>query len=142
VAWVIVLLGAVIAAYLPSLLAGVERRSGLHGIQFRLALETLQQLDRVRGTKARGLTMEQLCALLRVDALQLEPVLETLCQLDWTGLLQEELTDEAARNVLLVDPDSTPLAPLLDALLLKNDDATQNFWKNASWSLLKLRAAL
>jgi membrane protein len=142
VAWVIVLLGAVIAAYLPSLLAGVERRSSMHGVQFRLALETLQQLDRVRGADARGLTMEQLCALLRVDALQLEPVLETLCQLDWTGLLKEELAEEAARNVLLADPDTTPLAPLLDALLLRHDDATKKLWNNANWSLLKLRDAL
>jgi membrane protein len=141
-AWVIVLLGAVIAAYLPSLLAGVERRGGLHGMQFRLALEALQQLDRVRGTGERGLTMEQFCTLLRVDALQLEPVLETLCQLDWTGLLQEELAGAAARNVLLADPDTTPLAPLLNALLLRNDDATRNLWDNANWSLLKLRDAL
>ena len=46
VAWVIVLLGAVIAAYLPSLLAGVERRAMVHGWQFQLALEVLQQLHR------------------------------------------------------------------------------------------------
>ncbi len=141
-AWVIVLLGAVIAAYLPSLLAGIERRSGLHGMQFRLALETLRQLDRVRGTGERGLTMEQLCALLRVDALQLEPVLETLSQLDWSGQLREELAGEAARNILLADPETTPLAPLLNALLLRHDDATQNLWNNANWSRLKLRDAL
>ena len=32
VAWVIVLLGAVIAAYLPSLLTGVARRGGMAGL--------------------------------------------------------------------------------------------------------------
>ena len=45
VAWLIVLLGAVIAAYLPSLLG--RRRAGAptaHGWQFQLALEVLQQL--------------------------------------------------------------------------------------------------
>ena len=35
-AWVIVLLGAVIAAYLPSLLSGVQRRVRTHGWQFQL----------------------------------------------------------------------------------------------------------
>lgn len=141
-AWVIVLLGAVIAAYLPSLLARVERRVRSHGMQFQLALEVLQQLHRVRGTGARGLTMEQLSGLLRVDALHLEPVLETLSELDWTGLLHEELEGDAARFVLLADPDTTPLAPLLNALLLRQEESTRNFWNNGRWSLMTLRDAL
>jgi membrane protein len=45
VAWVIVLLGAVVAAYLPSLLAGVARRGTATGLDFQLAVEVLQQLD-------------------------------------------------------------------------------------------------
>nr|MDP2190742.1 YihY family inner membrane protein [Rhodoferax sp.] len=142
VAWVIVLLGAVITAYLPSLLSGVQRRVRAHGWQFLLALETLQQLDRVRATGARGLTMEQLSLLLRVDALQLEPVLETLAELDWIGLLAQELADEAARYVLLADPDTTPLAPLLNALLLRQEDTTRNLWQNGRWVAMKLRQAL
>lgn len=142
VAWVIVLLGAVIAAYLPSLLSGVQRRVGAHGLQFQLALEALQQFDRVRNTPEKGLTMQQLSQLLRVDALQLEPILETLCELDWTGRLDEEAIGQAARYVLLADPDSTPLAPLLNALLLRQDAMTQNLWKNSRWPLMKLREAL
>lgn len=141
-AWVIVLLGAVIAAYLPSLLAGLERRSRTHGLLFQLALESLQQLERVRSSAARGLTMAQLSELLRIDALQLEPVLETLAQLDWIGLLQEELEGNAARFVLLADPAGTPLAPLLNALLLRQEDSTRNFWNNGRWSTLTLRDAL
>jgi len=43
-AWVIVLLGAVIAAYLPSLLQGVRPRGRSHGLQLQLALEVLQKL--------------------------------------------------------------------------------------------------
>ncbi|HWT20913.1 MAG TPA: YihY family inner membrane protein, partial [Variovorax sp.] len=39
VAWVIVLLGAVIAAYLPSLLTGVARRGGRAGWPLQLAME-------------------------------------------------------------------------------------------------------
>ena len=53
VAWVIVLLGAVIAAYLPSLLAGARRRAAAHGWQFQLALEVLQRTAS-RARYARG----------------------------------------------------------------------------------------
>ncbi|MDO9198136.1 YhjD/YihY/BrkB family envelope integrity protein [Rhodoferax sp.] len=142
VAWVIVLLGAVITAYLPSLLTGLQRRARSHGLQFQLALETLQQLDRVRATAYKGLTIEQLAVLLRVDTLQLEPVLETLCELDWTGCLDEETPDQTARYVLLADPDTTPLAPLLNVLLLQQDEATHNLWKNSLWPSMVLRHVL
>ena len=141
-AWVIVLLGAVIAAYLPSLLQGVQPRGRSHGLQFQLALEVLKQLEGVRASETRGLTMEQLTALLRIDALQLEPVLETLCELDWVGMLQEELATEDARYVLLADPGATALAPLLNALLLQRQDITRNLWDKGNWASLKLRDAL
>ena len=142
VAWVIVLLGAVITAYLPSLLTGLQRRARSHGLQFQLALETLQQLDRVRAAAYKGLTIEQLSVLLRVDTLQLEPVLETLCELDWTGRLDEETPDQTARYVLLADPDTTPLAPLLNVLLLQHDEVTHNLWENSLWPSMVLRHAL
>ena len=96
----------------------------------------------MRATVDKGLTIAQLSLLLRVDTLQLEPVLETLCELDWIGLLQEELQGEAARYVLLADPDTTPLAPLLNALLLREEDTTRNLWKTGRWSLITLRQAL
>ncbi|NDP38929.1 MAG: YihY family inner membrane protein [Rhodoferax sp.] len=142
VAWVIVLLGAVIAAYLPSLLSGIQHRGQSQGLQFQLALETLQQLDRVRATDVKGLTTDQLSALLRVDALQLEPVLETLSELDWIGLLDEEFKGETARYIMLSNPDTTPLAPLLDTLLLRQEESTRSLWQNGRWPLLKLRDAL
>ncbi len=142
VAWVIVLMGAVIAAYLPSLLTGVQRRARAHGWQFLLALETLQQLERVRQSPDKGLSLEQLGALLLVDQLQLEPVVETLRELDWVGQLQEERPDANARLVLLADPDTTLLAPLFNVLLLQYEASTQNLWKNGLWPLLTLRQAL
>ncbi|MBK9443332.1 MAG: YihY family inner membrane protein [Comamonadaceae bacterium] len=142
VAWVIVLLGAVIAAYLPSLLSGVQRRARAHGWQFLLAIETLQQLERVRWTDEKGLTMAQLGERLQVDALQLEPVIETLTALDWLGRLQEDRPDGVARLLLLVDPDQTALAPLFNALLLQHESSTENLWKNGGWPLLNMRDAL
>lgn len=142
VAWVIVLLGAVIAAYLPSLMTGVQRRARAHGWQCLLALETLQQLERVYQSPERGLSLEQLSILLQVDQLQLEPVVETLLELDWIGQLSEERPDASARLVLLADPDATLLAPLFDALLLQQEASTQNLWQNGRWPSLSLRQAL
>jgi membrane protein len=142
VAWVIVLLGAVMTAHLPSLLSGVVKRPRSHGQRFQLALETLQQLDRVRTTVAKGLTIAQLSLLLRVDELQLDPVLETLCELDWIGRLDEALPGETARYVLVADPDTTLLAPLLSALLLQYEDPTRNLWENSRWLSISLRKVL
>ena len=142
VAWVIVLLGAVIAAYLPSLLSGVQRRPRAHGFQFHLAIEVLQQLAKARVDGARGLTMAQLAHAIRVDALLLEPVLETLIELDWSARLDEDNPDQATRHVLLANPDATPLAPLLNAMLLPQDAVTQNLWEKSLWPSLLLREAL
>jgi membrane protein len=142
VAWVIVLLGAVTAAYMPSLLAGVERRVMAYGWQFQLALEILQQLHRVRAAPDKGLTLTQLAALLRVDPLHLEPVIETLTALDWAGKINEVQAQQEARYVLLADPDSTQLEPLLHRLLLQRDASTQNLWDRARLSSLTMRDVL
>ncbi|MFO1277395.1 MAG: hypothetical protein U1F21_15600 [Sphaerotilus natans] len=55
---------------------------------------------------------------LRLDPLQAEPVLEVLQRLDWCALLAEP---GEPRHVLLVDPQVTPLAPLVERLLLADD---------------------
>jgi membrane protein len=142
VAWVIVLLGAVIAAYLPSLLAGVSRRVLGSGWQFHLALEVLQQLQRVRTTADKGLSMAQMAASLRVDPLRLESVLESLQLMDWVGLLDEARTSGVARYVLLADLDNTPLEPLLTRLLLRRDEVTEALWDRSALASLRLRDAL
>ena len=142
VTWVIVLLGAVIAAYLPSLLAGVARRSSGRGWQFQLALEVLQSLSRVRHSDRRGLPLRALAQQLRVDVLQLAPVLEALAALDWVGQLSEPETDGEARYVLLADAQTTPLAPLVQHLLLESSDSVASLWENTRMSSLMLRDAL
>jgi len=142
VAWVIVLLGAVIAAYLPSLLAGVARRGSTHGWQFQLAVELLQQLHQVRSTTRIGLEGSELARALQVDALQLEPVLETLMALDWIGQLTDPDDEHEARYLLLADPAATTLEPLMRQLLLSQDASLRNLWKNGHLSLLRLRDVL
>jgi membrane protein len=118
IAWVIVLLGAVIAAYLPSLLQGVTRRGGGPGWPFQLAVEVLQQLHVVRHDDQKGLTLASLTARLKVDDLQLEAPVEALLKLDWIGQLDTS-TGEPARYVLLANPETTPLMPLVNLLLLQ-----------------------
>jgi membrane protein len=138
VAWVIVLLGAVITAYLPSLLAGVKRRGSAHGWQFQLAVEVLQQLHQARNARVKGLGATQLVRALQVDALQLEPVLETLSVLDWVQQLSDDDAPDDARYVLLADPDTTSLEPLVQQLLLERGDSVENLWQKSGFSLLKI----
>jgi membrane protein len=142
VAWVIVLLGAVIAAYLPSLLAGVARRSPGPGWRFRLVLEMLSTLESARQAPGHGLTLMQIAQRLRVDPLQLEPLAETLEQMDWVGRVGVDGNGDPPRLVLLADPDFTPLAPLLQALLLPREATTEPFWNNTGLAGFSLRDAL
>jgi membrane protein len=142
VAWVIVLLGAVIAAYLPSLLSGVARRGGFPGWPLQLAVEALQQLAQAKATAAKGLGAAELVARMRVDALQLAPVLATLVALDWIGPLAEEPDNEDPRYVLLADPGRTSLEPLLEELLLPRTPPLDNLWQRGPLRTLLLQDVL
>lgn len=143
VAWVTVLLGAALAAYLPSLLAGSTLRRLPHGWRFQLSLEVVQQLERTRGADAKGLTLEQLCKTLHVDPLRLEPLLQTLISFDWIGQLREVLQPGAeARYVLLVDPDTTRLEPLLSAWLVERTSASEKIWQIGRWHSITLREVI
>ncbi len=146
VAWVIVLLGAVVAAYLPSLLTGVERTATEQGWSFHLAVEVLQQLHAARCTPQRGLDAGGLAQALRVDVLQLEPVLEALTGLDWIVQVNEAAhgaaDDEAPRYVLLAEPATTFLEPLVQRLLIERGESLERFWGNTGMAVLKLADVL
>ena len=141
VAWVIVLLGATLTAYVPSLLAGIPRRRSGPGWQFQLALEVLRLLHQARSTTDRGKSIAQICVDLQVDAQRLEPVLEKLAALDWVGRLDDASLD-SGRFVLLVDPIATPLEPLVGALLLPRNGSTEKLWHNERWMVSQLSDAL
>ena len=113
--WVIVLLGAVIAAYAPSLSRHLVHRNPGAGDRFELALRVLAALHAARGGEQRGLALPDLAERLRTDPLQIEPVLELMVQFDWLARLDE---GGAPRHVLLAEPAHTRAAPLIDALLL------------------------
>jgi len=133
--WVIVLLGAVVAAYAPSLQLRVVRRAHRPGYRFEMALELLRLLARARGVTQRGLTLEALAQQLRVDPLQIETVLEDLMAIDWIARLAE---GEIPRHVLLVDPASAPVAELVASLLLAPGHATQAFTTRSGLATMTL----
>jgi membrane protein len=137
VAWVVVLLGAVVAAYSPSLRSGIARRGDTPGWNFQLAIEILQALSKAPNME-RGKNLETLSKELRVDDLQLESPLETLINLDWIGRLDEE----GSRYVLLTDPAKTLLAPLSELLLLPNQESTQKLWQKSHWPAIYMSEVL
>ncbi len=123
VGWMVILLGAVLAAHLPRLLAGPARQPEGPGWRFQLALESLRTLDQARAAGQGGLALTRLARRMQVDHLQLEPVTEVLVELGWVGRLEEDRPDQPPRLVLLVDPAQVPLAPLSERLLLPADVA-------------------
>jgi membrane protein len=134
--WVIVLLGAVIAAYAPSLQMRVVRLPDIPGARLHLAVTILRALARARQTSSHGLGLAELSQALRTDPLQIEPILETLVAIDWAGRLDEA---GAQRYVLLCDPATTKAAPLLSQLLLEPGLALRKFWQRAGLGEMTLR---
>jgi membrane protein len=141
VAWLIVLLGAVVASSLPELGRQHLRRPSGAGWSFSLALEVLSALQAARLTSTHGLDQAALAARLRVQPSELDGVLRSLLALDWVGVLQEEGRAEP-RHVLLVEPEQTPLAPLAESLLLRRTGHSQPLWQAAQLDTLRLSDAL
>ena len=136
VSWVIVLLGAVIAAYAPSLQMRVVRWPSGPGATFQLALAVLRELDRLRGQDRKGLSNAELSDALRTDPLQTEPILDSLVALDWVGRLDEE---GDARYVLLCDPAQTQAEPLIALLLISPTPSLRAFWQRVGFGDLTLQ---
>ena len=113
--WVVVLLGAVIAAYAPSLRLGFVSRRGTPGWRFDLMLAVIAELRHARAAPRHGLGLLELSAALKADPLEVEPLLDLLIDWGWAGRLDE---DGAQRHVLLADPALTPARPMIDRLLL------------------------
>lgn len=131
--WVIVLLGAVITAYAPSLQMRVVRRPEVAGFRFDLALEVLRHLSAARQQDTHGLSAAHLSEHLRADPLQIEPLLDTLVAIDWAGRLDES---GAQRYVLLCDPERTSAAPLIERVLLSPLPGVQPFWRRVGFAEL------
>ncbi len=139
VSWVVVLLGAVVAAYAPSLQMRVVRRPDTPGQRFELAVAILRALTTARTQAVHGMSVEQLSQSLRTEPLQVEPMLETLIGIDWVGRLDE---GDAARYVMLCDPADTLAQPLLMQTLLPPSVLLGPFWARAGLSSLTLAEVL
>jgi membrane protein len=137
--WVIVLLGAVIAAYAPSLQLRVVRRAPAPGQAFELALRVLALLEAARRDGRRGLSLPDIAEQLGDDPLQIEPLLELLVRLDWAARLDE---GAVPRHVLLAELDKTPAEPLVDGLLLAPGAATRVFRERTRLASLTLAELL
>jgi membrane protein len=126
--WLIVLFGAVIAAYAPSLQMHLVPQGDAPGQRFALAVALLRELQRARAMPPHGLSLAQLAASQRTDTLQVEPLVEQLMRLGWVARVDEE---PSKRHVLLCDAASTSAEPLIDQLLLAPDARTQAFRRRA-----------
>jgi membrane protein len=133
--WVIVLLGAILAANTPSLTGRLHLRPDTPGQPMALALEALRELHRARDAGQSGLSNLALASALRVDPLQLSPVLDRLLAMDWIGRLEEE---GAQRLVLLCAPEHTPAEPLISAFLAGRQGLLGNLWAQEGWAGLTL----
>ena len=137
--WVIVLLGAVIAAYAPVAGAPMRRWRDLPGSRLHLALSILRVLTEAKADGENALSAEVIAQRLGTDPLQIEPLLEQLGDFDWVGRLDD---DGASRHVLLCDPDRTLAEPLLAALLIAPEPDLAPLWHAARFDALTLAAIL
>lgn len=127
--WLIVLFGAVIAAYAPSLQMHLVLQGDAPGQRFALAVALLRELQRARAAPPHGLTIAQVAAGQRIDPLQVEPLMELLVTLGWVARLDDE---GAKRHVLLCDAATTAAEVLIDRLLLAPDARTRAFRQRAA----------
>ena len=137
--WVIVLLGAVIAAYAPSLRMRVKRWPDGPGATLQLAITVLRELVQARVRGERGMAAEGMALALRIDPLQTEPILDTLVAFDWVGRLDE---GGDPRFVLLCDPARTPAQPLLSQFLLEPSVGARGLWQRAGFDVMTLQQLL
>jgi membrane protein len=133
--WVIVLLGAVLAANAPSMNRGIVHRRVTPGLGLALALDILRELARSKTRGEGGIANLTLAQRLRVDPLQLEPVIDRLLDLDWLGRLDES---GAQRLVLICTPASTLAQPLLEGLLAERSASLLPLWQRSDWDRVSL----
>lgn len=134
--WVIVLLGAVIAAYAPSLQKRVKRWPDGPGARLQLAIAILRQLADARAAGERGISGGELAAALQTDPLQTEPVVDTLVSFDWVGRLDEP---NDPRFVLLCELSRTPAQPLLALMLMEPSPASRGLWQRAGFDTMTVQ---
>lgn len=137
--WLIVLLGAVVAAYAPLVGKHFSRWSEAPGAHFHLALLLLGRLLDARQASGRGLGSEEIALAIGTDPLLAASLLDSLVEIDWVGKLAEP---GSGRYVLLCDPATTRAEPLVALLLLDPVADLQAMWRRAGFAEMKLAEIL
>ncbi|MEZ2721054.1 YihY family inner membrane protein [Paenalcaligenes hominis] len=118
--WLVVLVGASLVAILPNLRRRSWTNSHHSGAQFLNALSVLELLWKQRTAVPSGLNLHQISMQLRRDPASLHELLKRLKK---DGYVVNTIENEDERWVLSCDPALTPLAPLVDALLIDRTQA-------------------
>ena len=135
ISWIIVLLGAIVAAYAPLVGKQMTRLDEVPGADFRLALLMLGALERARAAGVAGLGASELANGIGTDPLQIDPLLEGLVELGLVGKLDE---NGPGRYVLVCEPKSTPAEPLVTRFLLEPAPDLGGIWQRAGFGEMKL----
>lgn len=133
--WIIVLLGAVLAAYAPVAGMRIGRWPAGAGSRFHLALVIVRTLRDARAKGRNGMSGTELSETLQVDPLQIEPLLDALVAIDWAGKLAEPGNP---RYVLLCDTETVLAERLLSKLLLDPAPDLGAFWTEARFAEIRL----
>jgi membrane protein len=138
VAWVVVLLGAVITASLPEIGRQSKRLADGPGWTFRLALEILAKLALARKTSPQGLRVTEVADMLHIEHRHAQQALDALHELNWIGKLEQPNTRLESAWVLLVDLDEVLLEPLVNRLCLLQTENTEPLWTQMNLSHIKV----
>ena len=129
VAWVVVLLGAVLTASLPEIGRQAKRPVDGPGWSFRLALETLHLLRNARVNSPQGLRLSEMASQLRIEHRHALRVMDALLELGWAGRIEQADAKTDSAWVLLIDLSTTPLAPLAEKLWLAHPGEADVIWQ-------------
>ena len=129
VAWVVVLLGAVLTASLPEIGRQAKRPVDGPGWSFRLALETLGLLRDARVNSPQGLRLIEMASQLKIEHRHAIRVMDALHELGWAGRIEQADAKTDSAWVLLIDLSTTPLAPLAEKLWLAHAGEADVIWQ-------------
>ena len=129
VAWVVVLLGAVLTASLPEIGRQAKRPVDGPGWSFRLALETLDLLRDARVNSPQGLRLIEMASQLKIEHRHAIRVMDALHELGWAGRIEQADAKTDSAWVLLIDLSTTPLAPLAEKLWLAHPSEADVIWQ-------------
>jgi membrane protein len=138
VAWVVVLLGAVLTASLPEIGRQAKRQVDGPGWSFRLALEVLKLLNDARVNSPQGLRLNDMASQLHIEHRHAIRVVDALNELGWIGRIEQANAKAESNWVLLIDVTATPLSALAEKLWLARPDGVDLLWQQTQIDQLKV----